>query len=585
MKTITKLLLAMSIAFIFSCQDNDIDYNGNNPLSGYDKGNTVTRDFVGIILDTSGNPVSGATVTIGASNAQTSTNGTFIIKGASVKEKFAYIKVTKSGFIDGMRTLIPTTGENRVNIMMIPIIPTQIIVAGTSSVVSLSNGTSVKFDGAFKDENGSAYSGNVTVSLYHLETSKTYLNELMPGNLLASNAQNDAKVLETFGMLHVDLRGSSGQKLNIANGHTAEISLEIDPSQASVAPTTIPLWSFDETEGIWIEDGSATKVGNKYVGNVSHFSWWNCDTPLDFCTLNAHVQNNAGNPIANIRIELVRQTLTNNYRSAITDGNGNATGLIPANETLTMNIRDNCGTLIYTSTIGPFASGSNNTLPVIIVNPVTITINGTLQACSGSNVTDGLVTLKRDYGTGYFYNYSVYNVTNGNFSFAISNCSTQAQFKIIGQDNTAMQISQEITFTATAPVTNLGFIQTCTSTNEYITFKIGSNPTKTIFTNINAGTQQGFYVNSQGTQLSFNFGINTLPTIGTIYTTPNFYTTFYDGIISGYAEGGSVNTLQAIVSQIGAIGGYIDFTINGTYNDQAGTTRTFTATGHVIRDN
>ncbi len=585
MKTITKLLFAMSIAFIFSCHDSDIDYNGNNPLSGYDKGNTVNRDFVGVILDTSGNPVSGATVTIGASNAQTSSNGIFMINGASVKEKFAYVKVTKAGFIDGMRTLIPTTGENRVNIMLIPLVPTQVIASGSTSVVSLPSGASVKFDGSFKDENGSAYSGNVTVSLYHLETSKTYLNELMPGNLLASDAQNDAKVLETFGMLHVDLRGSSGQKLNIANGHTAEISLEIDPAQASAAPTSIPLWSFDETEGIWIEDGTATKVGNKYVGNVSHFSWWNCDTPLDFCTLNAHVQNSAGNPIANVRIDLVRQTPTNNYRTAITDGNGNATGLIPANEPLTMNIRDNCGTLLYTSTIGPFVSGSNNTLPTIVVNPVTITINGTLQSCAGANVTDGLVTLKREFGTGYFYNFSTYTVTNGSFSFSISNCSSQAQFKIIGQDNAAMQISQEITFTATAPVTNLGFIQTCTSTNEYITFKIGNNPTKTIITDINAGTQQGLSVYSQSTQLSFNFGVIGTPNIGTIYTTPNFYTVFNDGILSGYAESGSVNTLQAIVSQIGAIGGYIDFTINGTYNDQAGTTRNFTATGHVIRDN
>ena len=64
-----------------------------------------------------------------------------------------------------------------------------------------------------------------------------------------------------------------GQKLNLKEGHTAEIVVQIDDSQLATAPNTITLWHFDEEKGYWKEDGVATKVGNKYVGEVSHFSW------------------------------------------------------------------------------------------------------------------------------------------------------------------------------------------------------------------------------------------------------------------------------------------------------------------------
>jgi hypothetical protein len=35
------------------------------------------------------------------------------------------------------------------------------------------------------------------------------------------------------------------------------------------------LWSFDEAKGLWKEEGQAIKTGSNYVGDVSHFSFWN----------------------------------------------------------------------------------------------------------------------------------------------------------------------------------------------------------------------------------------------------------------------------------------------------------------------
>jgi hypothetical protein len=579
-------LLLFFSALFFSCND-DNDVTEEPQGFNYNKGNTVSRSFHGLILDTSGNAVSNATVSIGTTSVQTNSNGSFSINNASVKEKFAHIKVVKSGFIDGSRVLVPTSGDNRINIMLIPDTPTATVASGANSEVNLPNGTKVKFDGAFKDANGNAYSGNVQVGLYHLKPSDTYLSETMPGSLLASNSNGNAKILETFGMLHVELKGSGGQELNLATGHTAEVSFDIDANQLGSSPTTIPLWSFDEVAGIWKEEGSATKIGSKYVGNVSHFSWWNCDAPFDQCNLTVTVHNNGGLPISNLTVGIIRPS--NPYAAnGLTNASGQVTGIVPANENLTVQVSDYCSNVIYTASIGPFATGSSNTLATIVLIPsaiTTINITGILKTCANANVTNGLVKLK-NLNSANYYNQILQPVTNGTFSFTTNICGVSQQFEIVGEDYTNLQTTNPITFTATSPTTNIGVITTCTAVNEFITYQVDSNPVNYIVSNINAGINgsiAGLYITSSQ-NMPFLYMNSSVTTIGT-YTTSVFGLEFSvtPGTITGI-NNSTVNTVQFVVSQIGAIGGYIDVTFNGTYNDTSGT-HTISGTAHVIRDN
>lgn len=593
MKKIKILFTLLFVSFFISCNEEDeVNENSIHEFS-YNQGNTVNRNFHGLILDTSGNPVSNATVSIGSSSTQTNSNGLFSINNASVKEKFAHVKVVKSGFIDGSRVLIPTSGDNRINIMLIPNTPTATVASGVNSEVSLPNGTKVKFDGAFKDASGNAYSGNVNVGLYHLKPSDTYLTETMPGSLLASNSNGDAKILETFGMLHVELTGSSGQKLNLANGHTAEISLDIDASQLSSSPASIPLWSFDEVAGIWKEEGSATKVGNKYVGNVSHFSWWNCDMQFSQCNLTVTIQNSNNLPISNLIVTLFRPS-QNNGTNGMTNSDGQVTGIIPANETLTLKISDFCGNLIYTTSIGPFATGSSNALPVINLTSTdisTINIVGVLQTCTNANVTNGLVKLKNLNSVNY-YSQVLQTITNGNFSFVTNICGTTQQFELFGEDYTNMQMTNPITFTATAPVTNIGTINACNTVTEFITYQVDNNPGIYIISNINASINSpvapGIYINNSQAIPFFTMSADYITSTGTYTTTTNPQIDFmFGGDIPGTFDiinSTITNNVQFVVSQIGPVGGYIDMTINGSYTNTSGI-HTISATLHVKRDN
>jgi hypothetical protein len=576
------LLLILAIFFTNACRSETIDdTNSNNtafPEFQYNYGNTVNRSFFGQVLDRSGNPVSGAALSIGTSTVQTNSKGFFLLKNVSVKEKFAQIKATKSGFVNASRVLLPTNGDNRINIMMIPATTTATVNSGATSTVSLPDGTSVKFDGSFKNENGSAYTGSVKVALFNLKTSDTYFNETMPGSLLAGNSQGQSRLLESYGMMHVQLTGDAGQNLQIADNHTAEITSPIDTSQLASSPNTIPLWSFDENSGIWREEGSATKVGNKFVGNVKHFSWWNCDVPQNYATLNLTVTNSANQPIAGVKVGL--SVANQSYEVyGYSDNLGHVSGFVPPNQLIIMKVYNQCNAVVYTSTIGPF-TGSSNILTITV--PTTTVqntvISGTLVNCAGTNVTNGFVELSSP-STQYFQS-NLQLVNNGNFSFSTLICGTSQQFSVTGYDITTLQYSGAINFTANPPITNIGNIMTCNTSNESITFQLDNQPVQYCISNFSANYSINILdIKHNGVPIFEVYGSNFFG-VGS-YSTG--YQIFLENFPNGIPANGIGNNLTVQISYFGAIGDYIDFTVNGTFVS-GGVTHTISATGHVLRD-
>lgn len=560
----------------------------NNINFNYDYGNTVNRDFYGSVLDRAGNPVSGVSIAIGSSSVTTNSQGFFILNNVSVKEKFAYIKASKAGFVNASRVVVPTNSKNRINIMMIPATVTATISTGSISTVSLSDGTKVKFDGSFKDANGNTYSGNVQVALFGLKTSDTYFQETMPGSLLASDSNGNSKILESYGMMHVQLTGNAGQNLQLANGHTAEITFPVDASQSSTAPSTIPLWSFDENLGIWKQEGTATKNGNVYVGNVAHFSWWNCDYPYGVSTLNVTVNSSSGQALSGVQvgISLPSQVYPN---TITTNANGTASGLVPANQNLVLEIFDQCGNVIYTSNIGSYAVGSVNNVTAVVSNTTVqaFTITGTLQNCSGNNVTNGMVQLTTN--TSNLFSNNIQLVNNGTFSFTTIACNSTQQFSLIGYDYDNLQTSGSINYTATVPNTNVGVISTCNAVSEFISYQIDNQPPKVCLSNISAGsdiTPNGTYssVYAQGNNI-FGFNYQGLLSTGLVLTN-NYNLTLSSatpGTVNTIAVNGTTNAITFTVNSFGAVGSYIDFTFSGTFVDATGS-HTISGTGHVIRD-
>lgn len=563
-------------------QQNDIEFATNF-------GSTITRDFIGQIITTDNMPLEDVSVAIGAATVQTDENGVFILKNATVNEKFAYITAKKMGYIDGSRALVPSEGSNSIKIMMIPNSPLQTISSGVSSEVSINSGVKVTFDGAFQDQNGTAYSGPVSVAIFHLKPSDANISSLMPGMLFAQDLSNEPRILETFGMLHVELRGANGQELQIASGHTARLSMQIDTQQIASAPATIPLWHFDKVQGYWKEEGEAVKQGGFYVGNVSHFSWWNCDAPFPTVTLCMNLVNSNGIPLANVKVELVSSN-SPYPRVGISNEQGQICGLVPANQSLTMSIYTNLvceGAPFSVTTIGPFAS--NTTLPTIQINDSSIlstTVQGTLTKCDGTAASNGYVLMK--YGT----TSSTALVTNGAFSFSSIYCATATNFTLEGINFEDLQTTGVINYTYSSPTTSVGNLTSCNSITEFISYQVDSNSVNYFTSGINASwsattsgnIMEGLSINAYSSATTPNQAgiyINGSTNILGSYTSSQFS---IEGSQIGYIGAITTNTVQFNLSEFGAVGTYIDLTFSGTYIDGSGVSHTVTGIAHVLRD-
>lgn len=573
------LILLILIIGIASCSKNNDEPNIPPPTSSgsnLNLGPSISRDFIGQILDESSSPIIGANVKIAGITKITDVNGIFIIKNASVNEQMAYVTATKSGYLDGSRSLVPTTGTNNLKIILYSDVPTQTINSGSSSTVTLTNGTKVTFDGVFKTDSGTAYSGSVNVILKHLTTDDTKYEQKMPGMLLAQNTAGAPKALQTYGMINVVVKGAAGQNLQITN--PASIEMTIPNKQLATAPTSIPLWHFDETLGYWKEDGTATRIGNTYKGTVSHFSWWNVDQLSDFANLCVKIVNPAGMPLSNVRVDILAANYT--YSSpGITNINGEVCGLVPANLALTVNVFNNCG-IAQTTTIAALTSNSTFNAPNIVLATsstlLSTNVQGNIVKCDGTSVTNGYL---------YSSNGAIIPINNGTISFATTYCNTATGFTLQGYDGDTMQTTGVLNFNFTPTNTNLGNINACIATSEYINYKLDSNLTKTIFAGISAQK----FASSNVFEITGAIGSENILIHGTSIT-PGIFTTsngFYlEGSFIPITFGifsTTTNTMIFNLSSFGSVGQYIDFTFNGTYTE-SGVVHTLVGTAHVKRD-
>ena len=573
-----KILAAFCILALAACESNDDGPNNNNPADNFSDnwGAVASRNFSGMVVDMSDNPIEGATIRVGSSTAQTDANGVFFIDGAQVHAEFAYVTATKSGFLDGSRAMVPISGRNNVRIKMIPATVTATITAGSASEVVHSSGAKVSFDGSFEDADGNAYTGNVSVMMFQLASSNPDFAEVMPGMLYGQDDDGGEAGLRTFGMINVELRGSAGQKLQIADGHTAGIEMPIDPSQLATAPASIPLWHFDAEKGYWKQDGTATRSGNKYVGEVSHFSWWNCDAYSAVVQLTVTVQDESGEPISNAGVKLVTAQGFTSYIQ-YTSGNGQVSGIVPANEAMTLTVHDQCGDVIHTQAIGPFAV--NTSLPPITLTAAmaqTTVVEGSLLQCDGEPVADGYVLF--DYGD----QHAIVPVASGGFSVTTLVCSAGGTFTLQGWDIENMQQTPQMTYAMVSPVTTVGTLSACDTVDEFISYTIDGGEPVVILGTFNAsgnsqGTVGGLTISSNNNVGFYLWGNTQVP--GT-YSNNEY--SIESGQI-GYIGPQTVNDMVYQLNAIGAVGEYIDMTFNGTYEVQ-GITRSLSGVIHVKRD-
>jgi hypothetical protein len=425
-------------------------------------GTSTTSSFIGRIVDVDGNNIKDVQVTIGNEITMTDHNGVFVLNNVAVYEKFAYIKAEKNGYINGSRALVPTT--NGINDVQITLLEKNIVAtvsSGSESEVSLPNGAKVSFQGDFIDSNGNTYNGQVEVSMHYLEPNQEITFVQMPGMLFAQDASNNARSLETYGMLGVNLYSPSGDQLNISETTPAILTFPVDTSTPN-APDSITLWYFDEIVGYWKEQGEATKVGNEYVAEVNHFTWWNCDLPLDY--ISACFKLSSQGVLTNFFVEVIRNSTNQIIFSGYTNTNGEECGYFPSNEDITILIYNNeCNqNFVHQQVYSSLSDG--DIIEVIVPSSSDYSetiVQGTINDCNGNPLSEGYALIFDDNGIG---SYITISIENGQINYNLSYCNGSNYNQIIIYDTILGNNSGFIPVSINSGSTNLGVISICTPT-------------------------------------------------------------------------------------------------------------------------
>ena len=379
---------------------------------------TVTASVAGNVIDLNNAPVSGASVAAGTSTTTTDANGQFTLKDIELYKDAGFVTVTKTGYFTGSRTfLVNGNTTNNIKIQLLPKTVSGTIASSSGGNVDVTGGAKINFTtSSFVNEaSNTAYSGDVAVAGYYLNPADPNFREYMPGDLRGVSTTSREGILKSFGMLSVEMNDAGGQKLQLATGKTATITIPIPSAMQAAAPATISLWYFDETKGIWKEEGNATKQNTNYVGTVSHFSFWNAGEQGADVQLDATFKNDStGVALTNKLVAII--SVNFGTTKGYTDNNGKISGLVPANEALVLKVSDDCGETIYSKNIGPFSTdtdlGNVNVPWRSSCFLATVIVSGTVVNCNNAPVTNGYVQIATNN------NRFTKAINNGSFSIS-----------------------------------------------------------------------------------------------------------------------------------------------------------------------
>ncbi|MGC4103215.1 carboxypeptidase-like regulatory domain-containing protein [Ferruginibacter sp.] len=469
------LLVLLSAGNFIGCKKNsNVTDPGTNPP---DLITTINGSASGFVTDENGQPAANAAVQFGSLNLTTDKYGYFEANNTAVIKEAATVTVTKAGYFKAIKTY--TAAEGKPAFFRIKLIPKTVagtINAGSGGTVTLTNGLSVGLPAAavVTASNAAAYTGTINIALQWINPTSTDLPNIMPGDLRGINTDGNMQLLTTYGMAAVELTGSGGQLLQIATGKKATLTMPLPASLQSSAPASIPLWYFDETKGLWIQQGSATKSGSNYVGEVSHFSFWNCDISNTYVPFSCTIVSNTGAPLPGVLVKISEVSNPANSGFGYTNSAGYVNGVIPDNRQLLLEVFSfaGCGSANYsqniTTTTAPVTLG-NITMPfsVLIAN-----VTGSVTNCSNQPVSNGYINIQ----SGNSYLRSPLN-SSGVYTATILLCSSSTTATFIADDITGNQQSIPAVYTINAGSTTIPTIQACgVSTLQFFNYTVNGLP-------------------------------------------------------------------------------------------------------------
>ncbi len=254
----------------------------------------------GTLKGTSGQALSGVTVTAGGVSATSNAQGRFELLAPAGN---AVVRFVKAGYVDGFRSVSLIKGRpTQLDVALLALAPPVPIDAVAGGTVNGSRSAGVIIPAnAFVDASGKAVTGMVDVYLTPLDPGVPAERDAAPG--FVAESAGTASMLESFGMADITVKQGE-TKLSVGSGKELELRIPAPAALAQPEPT-IPLWSFDENKGVWVPEGTGTYEASSktYVGKAKHMSIWNVDKAYLATCVCGLVKEKGNGPLPGARID------------------------------------------------------------------------------------------------------------------------------------------------------------------------------------------------------------------------------------------------------------------------------------------
>ncbi|MBZ5855789.1 hypothetical protein [Flavihumibacter profundi] len=470
----TKWVLVLLVIITNSCKKTDI---GSSIVpASKETANLVEINLNGRITDDHQIPMNGAVVRSGTIVTQTDINGNFHFSGLHVNQSATLIEVYKPGYFRTYQTLeVLPSSEQFAEISILEQSNKQQFSVPAGTNFQLPGGAAINFPAnALTDRvSRQSYMGIAELSAYSMNNEDYRFFHYLPG-IKGLTLNKKEVALKAFGMLVTELTGESGQALELETGKPALMKFPIPPSLLGNAPSSISLWHYDLSSGIWIEEGIAEKSGNNYQGYVSHLSIWACGIAMPLVPVKANIVDKNGNSIPFAKVQLYsgdgEQPVSN---ITYTDDKGFLSISSPGNQALELKVVNECQEILANK---KFTAGTTaNWLGKIesgAEKAATITISGKVVNCKVGGVYNGHVSLELENKT---YRAAIHE---GKFVITLNRCSKAlVKARLVAVDDEGNLESDLQDIDITEGNYDAGTISTCNQeNNQFVSYNInGTN--------------------------------------------------------------------------------------------------------------
>lgn len=354
--------------------------------------------IIGWVTDNYSNPLSYVTIELIGTEyvAMTNPNGLYILY--DIPQGAYVLSASQDGYAPysiqvEVGEILPVT----VNIVLIQQIKVQDvpdIENGATVTDSKGNSITIPPNSVF-DENGNPVTGTVEVYITPIDFSSPNDIYGFPGGFEGITAEktNGNVTLESFGLADFTLK-QDGKELQLDTSADPNVNAEIILDLPDDSPLNdgeiVPLWYFDEEQGVWVESGGGLVVeedGNKYyIAPVQHLSWWNADKPItDKTCIQGYIKDKVGTPIAGALVKAVGVSY-NGITTSVTDSSGAFCVDVKGNSTVKIEVYLAGGqTLVYQAQVNANTVGNSCQIGTCIdIGTITIIFD----SCVKGTVTD-----------------------------------------------------------------------------------------------------------------------------------------------------------------------------------------------------